>query len=463
MLTTSELYDLVKAKKLPTRLGKKGGHYYETQQGKRVYVGHADAVVNQQVAHILALTPHSGTSQGPAGPVEVPVLEAKDQRKLALASLRRKRVRQPAAQRQVMHVASPKGLMAQRASKQHIHAQIERWPAFICRNCGTSVVPHFGVPQVEGLKVSSDPETGAMKVEETGGKIQKVNEVLKVHITKPGGEAEVVEGYDPEMAAKKMCPECGKPAEKISSEIVLRDPGSKVKVTKEDRAASRARVKESREQEKRLKVALAKTQGKRTPEEQKLVDAHEARAAVGGRIAEDKRKAEQRQSSRKIREDAKIAAEENEALDVMRQKFREHLATQGVTTDEAEQRSQQATVQELAAFAHQLVRDEADRAEATRRQLSEESQGKRIPAVISVPEIAAHLQLRRQGLPEGENRAVFRETLLHHLTLRQEAEKRTERLRERLSNRGKMIREQEEARLASEKDTKKSLNLWIRI
>lgn len=425
MLTTSELFDLVKAKKVATRLGRKGGHYYETQQGKRVYVGHADPGMSQQLAHILKLTPHSGTTQAPVGPVEVQVLGAKDQRKLALATIRRQRSKE--SPRLVPHITAPKGLLARQAAKTHLQTQAEHWPAFMCRNCGTSVVPAFPT--------------------------KEVGDRLLVQVTKPGGKSETLEGYDPEAAAKKLCPECSKPAEIVGGKIELRDPESKLHLTREERAAvrvaSKAKINEERERQKKLEVARTKAPGKRTPEEQKLIDAYLAGEAVRGRIAKEKQATEQRQTYRKVYQDAVLAAEENEALDVARQRFNDHLISQGVTPDEAKQRSDQATVQELATFAHQMVRKEADRAEATRQKLGKVAQGKRIQAVVTLQELEAHAARRKLGLRGGEGLAIFRE-VLHPALAQQEEEARTARLRER------------KAALEADKSKVKK-GLWIRI
>jgi len=425
MLTTSELFDLVKAKKVATRLGRKGGHYYETQQGKRVYVGHADPGMSQQLAHILKLTPHLGTTQAPVGPVEVPVLAAKDQRKLALATIRRKRSKE--SPRLVPHVASPKGLLARQAAKTHIQIQTEHWPAFMCRNCGTSVVPQFPT--------------------------KEVGNQLLVSITKPGGEAQTVEGYDPEAVAKRLCPECSKPAEIVGGKIVLRDPESKLHLTREERAtaraASKAKINEEREHQHKLEVARTKTPGKRTPEEQKLIDAYLAGEAVRGRIAKEKQATEQRNTYRKVYQDAALAAEEDEALETARQRFNAHLISQGTNPEEAKQRSSQATVQELATFAHQMIREGADRAEATRQKLGEVARSKRIQGVVTPQELMAHEARRKLGLRGGEGIGIFRE-VLHPALAQQEEEARTARLRER------------KAALEGEKSKVKK-GLWIRI
>lgn len=440
MLTAAQLYDLIKARKQPTRMGSRGGHYYETTTGKRVYVGHAEEGVTQPLAHVVALTPHSSAvKQSRTGPMEGPV---------SVTVLPPQR--------------GPRGLSARPKASSRPKGRLSdvRWKAFFCKNCGTSVSPHYDVPVVHGFQVETDPETGKVSGHQTDEMVKPVKEreTLKVHLTAPSGKKEVLEGYDPEAAAAKLCPSCFADNRVISSKVTR--GAAKLKLTPEEKVRAKEAAKERKQQQKELEkltskfpegvsLAVMEQQGKITSAQRKLIEGHRATQAVASRVADDKTKAEERIANRQVREGARLERAEDEAREKLRGSYQRHLEQTGHPEADAAKLAQQASPQDLAKFASEQSRFEADRAEATRKKLSEESQGKRIPVSIDVGAMLDHMIRRRLKLPGGEENAAFRETLMHPLTRRQEEEKRTERLRERMAEK--------------ESKVKKSLGLWIRI
>jgi len=436
MMTAAQLYDLIKARKMPTSLGKRGGHYYETTTGKRVYVGHAEEAVTQPLAHLIAITPHSSAmKQSKVGPIEVQVVPA--QRRPKELSAR------PRAS------SRPKGGMGD-----------VRWKAFFCKNCGTSVSPHHDVPVVHGFQVETDPKTGELSGHRTDELVKPVKEreTLKVHLTSPSGKKEVVEGYDPEAAAAKLCPTCF-----ADNRVISRGPSkessARVKLTQEEKSRAKEAAKERKQQQKELDKLTGKFPegvsleameklGKITSEQRQTLERHRATQAVASRVADDKAKAEERIATRQQREGTRLQHAEEEAQDQLRVKYHRHLMRVGHSEADATKMAQQASPQELAKFASEQTRAEADRAEATRKEIGKEIGGKRIPATVDLGAMLDHMIRRQHKLPGGEERGSYRETLYPSLGRREE-EKRTERLRERKAEK--------------ESKVKKSLTLWVRI
>jgi hypothetical protein len=173
MMTSSQLFDLSKAKKMATHTGPRGGRYYISESGEKIYVGK-----------------EAGVKVAP-GPVD-PKLQGE------------------------MHARTPRHVINWPTSRTVTKIAQEKWPAYVCRSCRAPVVPHHSVGVMTGIHTETHgvPEAKVITEEKEGvvtvkRKYEKVGETVRVMTRKPGEEKFRVEyGWKPEWVATRLCDKC---------------------------------------------------------------------------------------------------------------------------------------------------------------------------------------------------------------------------------------------------------------
>lgn len=252
-LSASQLFDLAKAKKRATQTGKRGGHYYVSASGKRVYTGDA---ASTETKHVLQ-TPHSSSKT--QSPVEVQLLApgAKD----------------PALQG-TMKVRSDKHHINSATSRAAIQQEQQNWPSYFCRSCKAAIVPKHDVAIKEGSAHHQVPEP--TKMDKDGNPIRRrVGTTTRVLVVGPTGRRSTHYGWDPEYLSSRQCPDCfdaeAKVARKESKETskVAKDVGLFLQHTRQmaqrqkqsDKEVRRLakQTKEDRKRRERIEQAKERT------------------------------------------------------------------------------------------------------------------------------------------------------------------------------------------------------------
>jgi hypothetical protein len=241
-LSASQLFDLVKAKKRATQTGKRGGRFYVSSSGKRVYTGEDPAVEAKHVAQ----TPH--TSSRTQGPVDVTLLPAGPE--------------DPAMQGK-MKIRPEKHFINMATRRAAIQQQQQNWPSYFCRSCKAAIVPKHDVPIREGSPHHQVPEPS--KVDAKGEPIRRrVGTTTKVLVVRPSGRRSTHYGWNPEYLSSRQCPDCfdaeAKAARKESKEASETKRDVDLFLTHTQQMASQ---KKQSEKETRRLARLAKEGEKR--------------------------------------------------------------------------------------------------------------------------------------------------------------------------------------------------------
>lgn len=481
-LTSGQLYDLLsKAKKKATQTGPRGGKFYVSTEGSKVYTGEPSVTPpptrpSPVVHHFISAAPHSSTKTQSPVSVEANV-------EITKLPMRQKVV--PAEQR-----FRPKAKSTP-SSRVSVKEMMKRWPAYVCRSCRAVILPTFAkdtkknrVLEVKllthkdqlgklhsvGWQVHTEEE-GVRETYNTDSKAeaealaedlrqhfqeeepwQKKDELLAVHKTVIEGESKhhtllEVGDIQPEMIGKKLCPDCFGKHEVISREVTGRTEAPKP--TRESRKAARQREQEQKQKARTLEGALKKFPGKRTEAEQQLVAEHEAIQNTRQRAEDEKRKQYRRAQGRKGSEEVWIESQEQAALAKLRHYYRDRLIRQGKEPAEAAREAANLSDAELRKFQDEMTRAHAKRREETIKEIEAESGGRRVVPVASGYEIEEHMERRRHGVAGGEERGIYKETF-RPVEAKIADLLRTARLRERM-----------EEKETQEKKTKKSLCVFL--
>lgn len=471
IITAAQLHDLIcKAKKKATQTGPRGGRYYVSAEGKKVYTGEPSAPTQEKsptLKHFLS-TPHtSADTQSPVqAQVEVTVLEPSQ--RVVPAELRFR----PKAKRT-------------ESSMAHVKIAQKRWRGYFCRSCRAAIIPEFAdrtrwnkVRDVYPVEEKGEVKHWIVETEEEGsleqykfpngaqarqfasdirehfrdeGPWQRKDQTIQVaKTTLEGGHkhTEILEPGEPppDAIAARVCDDCYRHHEVLSREVTGK---TKVESTPASRKASRERKKLERQQERKLQAALKKDPRKRTPEQQQLVSQHEAVERAKQKTAEEKAKEEAKSGKRKQYEEAMFARQEQAALEKIRHLYQQYLVrVKQMDPADAADKAAEMTPQEAASFQTDRLREHATRREQQIKQLEKESAGKRAEAFFDAGDLQAHMERRRQGMKGGEEHGAYRETL-HPAEAAAAERARTARLRER----------QEKAKKKGKKRTRKSL--WV--
>lgn len=170
MLTAAQLFDLLKAKKMATHTGPRGGRYYVSSSGEKVYVGK-----------------EAGIRLAP-GPVDES-LEGE------------------------MHVRPERHVINWPTSRTVSKIAQERWPAYVCRSCHHPVVPKHESAVLTGVHSRTHGVGPAEIVENEEGELKakpkKVGETVRVRVMDPStGRIRTEYGWKPEWVASRLCDEC---------------------------------------------------------------------------------------------------------------------------------------------------------------------------------------------------------------------------------------------------------------
>lgn len=462
ILTSGQLYDLLsKAKKKATQTGPRGGKFYVSTEGSKVYTGEPSVPPPSTrpppvVHHFISAAPHSSAKTQSPVAVEANV---------EITKLPMKQKVVPAEQR-----FRPK-TKSTPSSRVAVKEAMKRWPAYVCRSCRAVILPTFakqtqrnrvlgvkplvhtsklGQVTVVGWQVHTEEE-GVHETYNADSKAeaaslaedlrqhfqeeepwQKKDELIAVHKTVIEGESKhhtLLEpgAVQPEMVGKKLCPDCFGKHEVISREVTGR---TAIKPTRESKAVARQRAKEQKQKERALEAALKKFPGKRTEAERQLVSEHEAIQNTRQRAEEEKRQQQRRAQGRKASEQVWIESQEQAALAKLRHYYRDRLIRQGKDPSDAAREAANLTDAELRKFQEEMARAHAKRREETIKQIETESGSRKVVPVVSGYEIEEHMERRRQGAPGGEERGIYEETL-HPAEAKAAELLRTARLRER--------------------------------
>lgn len=472
ILTATQLHDLIcKAKKKATQTGKRGGRYYISSSGKKVYTGEPAAPVQEKkspaLKHFLS-TPHTSTdTQSPVqAQVEVTVLEPRQRVVPAELRFRPKAKQTP-------------------SSRVHVKIAQKRWRAYFCRSCRAAIIPQFAdqtrwnkVRDVYPVEEKGEVKHWIVETEEEGsleqykfpngaqarqfasdirehfrdeGPWQRKDQIIQIaKTTLEGGHkhTEILEPGEPppEAIAARVCDDCYRHNEVLSREVTGR---TVIASTPASRKTARERKKLERQQERKLQAALKKDPQKRTPEQQQLVSQHEATELMRKRTAEEQAKEEAKTEKRKQYEEAMFEREEKAALEKIRHLYQQYLVKEkGMTPAKAAKEAAKLTPQEARDFQMQRLREHSERRAEKIKQLEKEHAGKRAEAFFDAGDLQAHMERRRQGMKGGEEHGAYRETL-HPAEAAAAERARTARLRER----------QEQAKKKGKKRTRKSL--WL--
>jgi len=413
LLTATQLYDLsldlVKAKKQATKTGPRGGRFYLTQTGEKIYPGEVKA--DPPLLLHVASAPHLGkTHQN----VEVRIAPGK---------------KEPSEFKQRMQISPDRQSRRAYAQAQ----QSSNWPAYFCRDCKSAIVPNHDHP-VTVKRAIKNPRTGKTEthVEEILG---HTTEVMKVD--SKTGEKKWISPPDPAAVAQKRCPDCYSKSEVLSREITGRTPA--LKPTKRSREV----VRERKSTEKRLQIVLAKPENKRTTEQQKIVDEHQAIASTKKRAEEARIKAQGVPTAERREKEATWAEnKETGAKAQLRDKFKNHLIKQGMDASEAELASLSLTDEDVREFQSQQAREKAAHRTETAKRVGEEVAGKEISRVVGLGDLLDLMARRRHGVSGSEEQHGLTVEGLKPVKAREAERLRTQRLRER-------------------KETEKSFSLWV--
>lgn len=445
LLSAAQLHDqLCKAKKKATHTGKRGGRYYISDTGKKIYTG--EPPVERTVVVDRKTGKKVYTGDLPVGTEDSPTLrhfistphtsgdtQSKVQAKVEVT--KRAAEKEPLALR-----FRPKAKVTSSSMASARVAQ-RYWRAYRCRSCGAFILPTFAdkTKWNRVLGVEYHPAHGwVVNTEEEGfhdsypvrnraeglaladdlkdyfhaeGPWQVAGDILEIHKTKIDGKHKHVELLEPgepppDAIAHKVCDDCYRHYEVVSRTT---DPGrTKIKTTPESRAAARERKKK----ERMLLMALKKDPQKRSPEEQQLVSEHEAIEATKQREAKKQEAEEKRAGKRKQYEEALFAREEAAALEKLRHQYKEKLVREkGMTPADAAEQAAKMTEAEAREFQLEQLKEASKRREETIKQLQEEHGGERVESFFDAGTLQAHAERRRHGLKGGERHGGYRETL----------------------------------------------------
>jgi hypothetical protein len=476
-LTSGQLYDLLsKAKKKATQTGSRGGRYYVSTEGSKIYTGEPSVPAPSTrplptLHHFVSMAPHS--SQKTQSPVSV-------EAEVEVTKLPMRQRVVPAEQR-----FRPKAKITT-SSRASVQEAMKRWPAYVCRSCRAVILPTFAKDtkrnQVDKIESEVDekgvPKSWHVVTEEEGVKEryraaskaeatqlsedlrqhfrgeepwQRRDDLIAVHQTKIEGEQKhstLLEPgvVQPEMVGQKLCPDCFGKHEVISREVTGR---TKIKHTAETRRVAHQKEKEQKQKERSIQIALKKFPGKRTQAEKQLVDEHEAIQRTRQRAEDERRKKEDNWGKKKS-EEVWIEGQEQAALMKLRHQYCDKLIREGKNRAEAGREAANLTNEELSKFQQEQVRAHGKRREDTIKEVEAESGSRHVIPVFYGHEIEEHMERRRHEAPGGEERGVYRETI-HPVQAKISELLRTARMRER-------IEEKEESK---GKKIKKSLCVFL--
>jgi len=424
LLTATQLFDLsvdlLKAKKEPNQTGPRGGRYYLSVTGEKIYPGKSPPLVVTNAMDV----PHLSSDHGD---VQVEIVPGKKEL--------------PKEFQQVMRLRSPKTREDKRSARAFIQAQTSsHWPSYFCRSCKAIVLPEHNKPTVEVREIENPATGNKTRVEEV---TERKTAVTLLHTQGPkAGQRESIDPPDPAAVAQKLCPECFEQHHVVVRKVVGKfappKPGEGSQLRKEHEKALG----------KTLKQALKKEPHQRTEEEKRLVREHEAKQAVSTRAAEERIKAEGVSTvERRERESNREAKNEEAALKELREKYKTHLVRAGIPTNEAETQALGLSAKDARAFEQQLLQAHATRRSEIHHRMAEEGSGKKIARVVSIGDLQSFMDRRREGVKGSETAHAAYEEGLKPAQAKQKDVIRKERLRER---------EREQA-----KKTEKSLSLWV--
>jgi len=478
-LTSGQLYDLLsKAKKKATQTGSRGGRYYVSTEGSKIYTGEPSVPAPSTrplptLHHFVSMAPHS--SQKTQSPVSV-------EAEVEVTKLPMRQRVVPAEQR-----FRPKAKITT-SSRASVQEAMKRWPAYVCRSCRAVILPTFAKDtkrnQVDKIESEVDekgvPKSWHVVTEEEGVKEryraaskaeatqlsedlrqhfrgeepwQRRDDLIAVHQTKIEGEQKhstLLEPgvVQPEMVGQKLCPDCFGKHEVISREVTGR---TKIKHTAETRRVAHQKEKEQKQKERSIQIALKKFPGKRTQAEKQLVDEHEAIQRTRQR-AEDERRKKEDNWGKKMAGEVWIEGQEQAALMKLRHQYCDKLIREGKNRAEAGREAANLTNEELIKFQQEQVRAHGKRREDTIKEVEAESGSRHVIPVFYGHEIEEHMERRRHEAPGGEERGVYRETI-HPVQAKISELLRTARMRERI--------EEKEAPKGRKRKIKKGLCLFL--
>ena len=357
-LTSSDLFNLVKAKKKSTSTGERGGRYYINSVGNKVYPG--EKAVPARLLFVRDKAPHSGTSQEKIdAPTAAPITEAISRRREAeTVQVGRKPRKVPQDLRFTINTKNQKHIVSRREqSAAHAAQTSSDWPSFLCRSCKSPVRPLHNQP----IFLSSvDPQEAARRAEAYAAVSEEdqkdlpnpdpvvgrqtmavVKDISTGKTTMLSASPELVDA-----AARKVCPKCYAKYELESREL---KGATEIKRTRSGISASSRKKKSDKREAKLIEQAQSKDRGKRSPEQQAALDRYEAEELGRQRTTKDQHLEEKRRSpiTRRRREAATFKREEKQSRSKAQMIFTKLAMDRGVPKDKAEESADKLSHEEV--------------------------------------------------------------------------------------------------------------------